>query len=749
MSSMSNDNEVIFISAAKNHLKGNNYLDLPSELTREAHLTSDSKMLWFNYDKKKYYPVCLMKKKTSDSDSPVLVNMKQVKLHFSITPYTSDNIRVEGIDIFYSNEVPPTGTTGVYWFQAIRPHVAGIYKCCIESTNFPDIIQSKSWDIQVHENPNLPPSSFFNDLLTKSSNSKKSRVSTSSTSKTSSSSVSNENDDERINPTSTPAPAPAKKLKQMSITSFAFKTSDTESVSVSVTARSSIGSIENATTSSQTQEPVVGSSMETVAQTQHDNGNVSVEETKTNATTTTAIITGSKRNRSSTPSTNTNTATDASEPAVNNDDDAKADKSKSAAKKIKSKRDSRDGDHDNITMMDDDKNNDTACVVPSPTDALIHMLDITAKMLSSSSADTASSNNDEDEAEDVLPYPSLDVINLVHKRISRPHISQLVFLQSQHSQQSHDVVNEDENKTTTTNNNTNMNTVHSLPKIVFPASLVTVLLDDQSKVKSYIRLPPSSPPPSTPTSTSRSTSLMKNKTTKHTHNATPAPAPTHNATPAPAHRSRHHTDNDDDDDDDEHDTSSSVLLSREETYELIFQHNKSILDVYNQYNEPSVNDILCRIQNTLKKNLINDTRLSDMFKLIRYSFDTYLESVLLYSIEREEYIYGAKLKEIRELKKTSYACHFGAVYLLRLLLFLSVGLETTVVTSTSTSSTSDNHHLTESESHGNNYTSANNSSSNTRRDQLIVKQLLLSAHKLQATIQFILKDLEQSSHFLF
>ena len=107
---MSSATSGLYISIKKRELKNKNYIDFPTELTREPVLSADSKNLWFGYDKKKYYPICLLSKHSSDLNAIVI--KKEVLLRLSVTLYNIDNVRIHGIDIGYSSELTPDSKSG-------------------------------------------------------------------------------------------------------------------------------------------------------------------------------------------------------------------------------------------------------------------------------------------------------------------------------------------------------------------------------------------------------------------------------------------------------------------------------------------------------------------------------------------------------------------------------------------------------------------------------------------------------------
>jgi hypothetical protein len=186
------------------------------------------------------------------------------------------------------------------------------------------------------------------------------------------------------------------------------------------------------------------------------------------------------------------------------------------------------------------------------------------------------------------------------------------------------------------------------------------------------------------------------------------------------------------------------------TLAQINENNRHVLFPAESYNSPSVHEILYRIQRECKTTILDS---DEVFRLLRNSFELYFERSVLYSIERAPEIWGNKLAHLRSQKMT-VSSGFGAIYLLRLIVFLAVGTDN--IANTSEVETSES--LTDKDLIG--IAEAEQSSlaggvsqmsqiSQSRRRNLNARQLAGAANKLLDVIQYIIRDLEKNSHFLF
>ena len=104
----------------------------------------------------------------------------------------------------------------------------------------------------------------------------------------------------------------------------------------------------------------------------------------------------------------------------------------------------------------------------------------------------------------------------------------------------------------------------------------------------------------------------------------------------------------------------------------IMTHNLPILHTIEKYNIPSIHDILYRIQKESKTVIVNS---EDVFRYLRSAFEVYCINNILYSTEKSDEVYNNKIRYIYDNKKMLCEC-FGGIYLLRFIVFLVVGLDT-------------------------------------------------------------------------
>lgn len=177
-------------------------------------------------------------------------------------------------------------------------------------------------------------------------------------------------------------------------------------------------------------------------------------------------------------------------------------------------------------------------------------------------------------------------------------------------------------------------------------------------------------------------------------------------------------------------SSTSKQVSKEE----IAQRNKSILELTEKYSSPSVHDVLYKIEKETKTTILGG---ADVFRTLRLAFEAYFEKTVLYEVEKEAGLYGRKIEGLKAQKRC-LSTGFGAIFLLRFLVFLAVGIDA----ATSSEPTAD-------EGAQEDATDAHTQSSMSRRRTLTYKQVTGAASKLQEVVQYIVKDLDKSSHFLF
>ena len=104
----------------------------------------------------------------------------------------------------------------------------------------------------------------------------------------------------------------------------------------------------------------------------------------------------------------------------------------------------------------------------------------------------------------------------------------------------------------------------------------------------------------------------------------------------------------------------------------IMTHNLPLLHTIEKYNIPSIHDILYRIQKESKTVIVNS---EDVFRYLRSAFEVYFIHNILYSTEKSDEVYNNKIRYIYDNKKMLCEC-FGGIYLLRFIVFLVVGLDT-------------------------------------------------------------------------
>ena len=114
----------------------------------------------------------------------------------------------------------------------------------------------------------------------------------------------------------------------------------------------------------------------------------------------------------------------------------------------------------------------------------------------------------------------------------------------------------------------------------------------------------------------------------------------------------------------------------------IMTHNLPLLHTIEKYNIPSIHDILYRIQKESKTVIVNS---EDVFRYLRSAFEVYCIHNILYSTEKCDEVYNNKLRYIYDNKKMLCEC-FGGIYLLRFIVFLVVGLDTSSSTNTGATS---------------------------------------------------------------
>lgn len=191
--------------------------------------------------------------------------------------------------------------------------------------------------------------------------------------------------------------------------------------------------------------------------------------------------------------------------------------------------------------------------------------------------------------------------------------------------------------------------------------------------------------------------------------------------------------------DDKTNVSAILSASAKIPKNVKIQRNKELLEVTEKYNSPSVHDILFKLEKETKTTILGG---AEIFRTLRVAFESYFEKTVLYEVEKEYDIYGKKIEYLRAQKRC-LSTGFGAIFLLRFLVFLAVGIDAAeqAVGESIQSNTNDTDDTANADTHT--HSSAN------RRRALTYKHVTGAGSKLQEIVQYILKDLEKSSHFLF
>lgn len=203
------------------------------------------------------------------------------------------------------------------------------------------------------------------------------------------------------------------------------------------------------------------------------------------------------------------------------------------------------------------------------------------------------------------------------------------------------------------------------------------------------------------------------------------------------------------------DKSRVSMYQTEETHRQIPQqqrkaYNEDLSKQVLRYSQPSVHEILFKVQKDTKT-IVDGV---ETFRLLRHAFEYYFDRCVLYAVERSDEVYGEILKQLRQNKK-SYSGSFGAIFLLRFIIFLAASLESVLdrceqlsaqdptlgdVDGLNATIGGDNSSCSESQ-----FTQIRQS----RRRHQNSRQFVGSATKLQDVSVHILKELEFGSHFIF
>lgn len=169
-----------------------------------------------------------------------------------------------------------------------------------------------------------------------------------------------------------------------------------------------------------------------------------------------------------------------------------------------------------------------------------------------------------------------------------------------------------------------------------------------------------------------------------------------------------------------------------------------------RYSQPTVHEILFKVQKDTKT-IVDGV---ETFRLLRHAFEYYFDRCVLYAVERTDEVYGDILKQLRQSKK-SCSGSFGAIFLLRFIVFLASGLESVLDHSEELS----DQETMQGDVDGVTATIGGNSGissasqitqiSQSRRRLQNSRHIVGSATKLQEVAVLLLKELEFGSHFIF
>jgi len=190
--------------------------------------------------------------------------------------------------------------------------------------------------------------------------------------------------------------------------------------------------------------------------------------------------------------------------------------------------------------------------------------------------------------------------------------------------------------------------------------------------------------------------------------------------------------------------SASVKMTKNEK----MNRNQELLEVIEKYNSPSVHDILFKLEKETKSTIGGGT---EIFRTLRLAFESYLEKTVLYEVEKESEIYGRKIEQLK-LQKRCLSTGFGAIFLLRFLVFLAVGIDAAELEMSAAENENTQQIENEEEDKDKDKTNAADGhaqSSMSRRRTLTYKHVTGAGAKMQEVVQYILKDLEKCAHFLF